>query len=257
MSSPAAPGTAPPGTTTEQQAAVWVREMFVAVAPKYDFINHLLSFNIDRRWRRVLMKRLRPVLNRSEATVLDLCCGTGDVLIDFKSVSNARVIGADFCHPMLVSAKGKTEQRGIDPLFVEADALQLPVASDSLDAIAISFGFRNLANYSAGLRELNRTLKPGGMLAILEFSHPRGVFVKTTYGLYSKLLLPLIGAAISGSREAYTYLPDSIRKFPRARELRRMMENAGFIDARFELLTGGIAALHTAFKYNSGSELPD
>jgi demethylmenaquinone methyltransferase / 2-methoxy-6-polyprenyl-1,4-benzoquinol methylase len=243
-----APGTTPPGTSDERQAAAWVQRMFAGIAPKYDFINHLLSFNLDRRWRKVLMQRLRPVLERADATVLDLCCGTGDVLIDFKSVSNARVMGADFCHPMLVSARRKTLQKGFDSLLVEGDALQLPVANGSFDAIAISFGFRNLANYAAGLRELHRVLKPGGVLAILEFSHPQGLIVKAGYKLYSKVFMPALGAAVSGSREAYTYLPDSIRKFPCAHELRCMMESAGFVNAHFELLTGGIAALHTGAK---------
>ena len=244
-----APGTSPPGTSDEQQAAAWVQGMFAGIAPKYDFINHLLSFNVDRRWRKLLMQRLRPVLDQDEATVLDLCCGTGDVLIYLKSVSRARIVGVDFCHPMLVSAKQKTAQKRMDSLLVEADALKLPVANESFDAIAVSFGFRNLANYAAGLRELHRVLKPGGTVAILEFSHPRPLLVKLAYRLYSSVLLPLIGAAVSGSREAYAYLLDSIRKFPRARELRQMMENAGFINARFELLTGGIAALHTGSRY--------
>lgn len=245
------PGTTPPGTSDEQQAAAWVRGMFAGIAPKYDFINHLLSFNVDRHWRKALMKRLRPVLDRADATVLDLCCGTGDVLIDLHSRSKARVVGVDFCYPMLVSAKQKTAQKGMQSLLIEADALKLPVANNSFDAIAISFGFRNLANYAAGLRELHRVLKPGGVLAILEFSHPRNLPVKLAYRFYSTVLMPFIGAAVSGSREAYTYLPDSIRKFPRARELRRMMESAGFINARFDLLTGGIAALHTGAKYGA------
>jgi demethylmenaquinone methyltransferase/2-methoxy-6-polyprenyl-1,4-benzoquinol methylase len=226
--------------------------MFGGIAPKYDFINHLLSFNVDRRWRRALLRRLRPVLDRTEATVLDLCCGTGDVLIDFKNVSKARIIGADFCHPMLVSAKQKIVQCGFTPLLIEGDALQLPVASDSLDAIAISFGFRNLANYAAGLNELHRVLKPGGAVAILEFSHPQGGFMKATYGFYSKVFMPIVGAAVSGSREAYTYLPDSIRKFPRAPELEQMMRDTGFNETRVELLTGGIAALHIASKSAAG-----
>ncbi|HZS54194.1 MAG TPA: bifunctional demethylmenaquinone methyltransferase/2-methoxy-6-polyprenyl-1,4-benzoquinol methylase UbiE [Bryobacteraceae bacterium] len=247
-----ASGTTPPGTSDERQAAAWVQQMFGGIAPKYDLINHLLSFNVDRRWRRVLMRRLRPVLDRPEAAVLDLCCGTGDVLIDFKKISKARIIGADFCHPMLVSAKQKIVQSGSTPLLVEGDALRLPLANASLDAVAISFGFRNLANYGAGLEEFHRVLKRRGILAILEFSHPPGAIMKATYGFYSKVFMPLVGAAVSGSREAYTYLPDSIRKFPRAAELEQMMRDTGFNETRFELLTGGIAALHIASKSASG-----
>lgn len=242
------PGTTPPGTSSEPEAAEWVQRMFSRVAPRYDFLNHLLSFNIDRSWRRVLMERMRDVLRRSDAKILDLCCGTGDVQLDLQTVAQPPVFGADFCHPMLVSAKQKAVERGLQPVLFEADALRLPLADGALDAISIAFGFRNLANYQAGLRELHRVLNAGGLLAILEFSHPPGVFMKTAYGFYSSVLLPLIGSAISGSKEAYTYLPDSIRKFPRAGELCAMMRREGFEETSFELLTGGIAALHLGRK---------
>lgn len=240
-----AAGTTPPGTSSEEQAAKWVERMFAGIAPKYDFLNHLLSFNIDRSWRRVLMKRLAPVLNRPGVKVFDLCCGTGDVLIDLQQAVKGPVFGADFCHPMLIAARKKAGRRV--QLF-EADALHLPLPDSSLDAITISFGFRNLANYRAGLTELHRALSPGGVLAILEFSHPPGSLMKTAYGFYSRYVLPAIGALISGSREAYAYLPDSISKFPRPEELREMMERAGFAETSYELLTGGIAALHLGHK---------
>lgn len=241
-------GTTPPGTSSEPEAAQWVQRMFSRVAPRYDFLNHLLSFNIDRSWRRVLMKRMRDVLRNSDAKILDLCCGTGDVQLDLQTVAQAPVLGADFCHPMLVAARQKATERGLRPVLFEADALRLPLTDGALDAISIAFGFRNLANYQAGLRELHRVLKPAGLLTILEFSHPPGVFMKTAYGFYSNVLLPLIGSAVSGSKEAYSYLPDSIRKFPGAGELREMMQRAGFEDTSFELLTGGIAALHLGRK---------
>jgi demethylmenaquinone methyltransferase / 2-methoxy-6-polyprenyl-1,4-benzoquinol methylase len=237
-------GTTPPGAATEKQAALWVRDMFAGVAPKYDFLNHLLSFNIDRSWRRHLTRALQPVLARPDARILDLCCGTGDVLLDLQRLSASKVYGADFCHPMLVSARKKAPA---SPLF-EADALQLPLADNSLDAISIAFGFRNLANYANGLRELQRVLKPGGTLAILEFSHPQGLLVKASYGVYMRVLLPLIGGMVSGSRSAYTYLPESIRKFPDAELLRDLMVEAGFEGTRFQLLSGGISALHVADK---------
>lgn len=243
-----AAGTTPPGTSGEQQAARWVRQMFSGIAPKYDLINHVLSFNIDRRWRKALTQCLAPVLTTPGARVLDLCCGTGDVLLDFASVANAKVMGADFSHPMLISAQKKASRRGFRTPLLEADALELPLASESLDAISIAFGFRNLANYQQGLLELHRVLRPGARLAILEFSHPRGIAMKAAYGLYSRVLLPLIGTVISGSSEAYSYLPDSIRKFPGAHELAAMMAQAGFVDNTFQLLTGGIAALHIGIK---------
>jgi demethylmenaquinone methyltransferase/2-methoxy-6-polyprenyl-1,4-benzoquinol methylase len=240
-------GTTPHGTSGEQQAARWVQRMFADIAPKYDLLNHLLSFNIDRHWRKILIKRLAGVLARREARILDLCCGTGDVWLDLQAAAQSRVIGADFCHPMLVTAQHKAAERGFGTLLIEGDAMELPLADASLDAISIAFGFRNLVNYSGALREFLRVLKPGGTLAILEFSHPPGVFVRTAYGFYSGVVLPAVGALVSGSREAYAYLPESVNKFPKAEVLRDMLATAGFRDTQFELLTGGVAALHIAF----------
>ena len=194
------------------------------------------------------MRRLAPVLTRHGAQVLDLCCGTGDVLLDLQQIAAQPILGADFCHPMLVAAQRKAAAKGFRAPLFEADALDLPLAADRLDAISISFGFRNLANYDAGLNEFFRVLKPGGVLAILEFSHPPGALVKLGYGFYSQVLLPVIGSLITGSREAYAYLPESIRKFPSAGELEQKMHAAGFTQTKFELLTGGIAALHSGTK---------
>jgi demethylmenaquinone methyltransferase/2-methoxy-6-polyprenyl-1,4-benzoquinol methylase len=244
----AATGTMPAGIQDEQQASAWVRRMFAEIAPKYDLLNHLLSFNVDRAWRRVLLKRLQSVLARPDARILDLCCGTGDVLLDFERVGRAQMLGADFCHPMLVAAKRKSTSAEKAAELFEADALSLPLAESSLDAISIAFGFRNLADYGRGLDELHRVLKPGGVLAILEFSHPPALLVRTAYGFYSRAILPLVGGIVSGSREAYSYLPESIAKFPRPGELVQMMERAGFKQAGYELLSGGIAALHTGQK---------
>ncbi len=241
-------GTTPPGTTNEEQASRWVQDMFVGVAPNYDRLNHILSFNIDRLWRRRLMRRLSPVLERPDAKVLDLCCGTGDVLLDFQAVSANVILGADFCHPMLVTAGQKARAKGFQAPLFEADALRMPIADEALDAIAVSFGFRNLVSYRGGLEELLRMLKPGGTAAILEFSHPKKAFMKASYGLYSSFLLPVVGRVLSGSTEAYQYLPDSIKKFPEAEKLREMMVTAGFTHAGYELLTGGIAALHIGRK---------
>lgn len=245
MSGHSTPGTTPPGTLNEQQASQWVRRMFAGIAPKYDLANHILSFNIDRGWRKRLMRRLASILENPNARILDLCCGTGDVLLDFQTISASPVIGADFCHPMLVAAQAKARGRGFGAPLFEGDALQLPLRDGTLDAVAISFGFRNLANYRDGLKELHRVLKPGGVLAILEFTHPPSPFMKMAYGFYSGVVLPVIGTMVSGSAEAYRYLPDSIRKFPGAEELRRMMEGAGFEATQYDLLTGGIAAIHT------------
>lgn len=243
-----ATGTTPPGTQGEQQAASWVRQMFAEIAPRYDLLNHLLSFNIDRGWRKALLGSLEPVAASAEATILDLCCGTGDVLLDLQRSVQARVLGADFCHPMLVAAQRKAQRMGQAAHLFEGDAITLPVADGSLDAISIAFGFRNLSNYAAGLREFRRVLRPGGVLALLEFSHPQTSLVRAAYGFYSRMILPLAGGLISGSREAYAYLPESIAKFPRAEQLKRMMDEAGFRETKFRLLSGGIAALHTGVR---------
>lgn len=232
-------GTTPPGATGEQAAATWVRGMFGRIAGHYDLLNHLLSFNLDRRWRARTVSRVSEILARPEARVLDLCCGTGDVLVDIEKHRRANVFGSDFCHPMLVAARRKVSA----PLF-EADALQLPLADASFDLITIAFGFRNLANYRRGLEELRRVLKPGGVVAILEFSQPTNRAFAALYGFFSTRVLPAIGGIISGSREAYTYLPESIRKFPGAESLAEQMREAGFTKVEFERMTGGAVALH-------------
>jgi demethylmenaquinone methyltransferase/2-methoxy-6-polyprenyl-1,4-benzoquinol methylase len=247
-------GTTPPGTAGrrgaegEQEAAQWVRDMFGRVAGRYDLLNHLLSFNLDKRWRTRTVKRLRDILSRPDARVLDLCWGTGDVLLEMQRRSQCLVIGSDFCHPMLREAQSKIAKGGFrSPLF-EGDALALPLADDALDLITVAFGFRNLANYERGLAELRRALKLGGMLAILEFSQPTNPMFGALYGFFSTHVLPRVGGWVSGSRDAYTYLPESIRKFPGAVELADAMRHAGFSRVEFERMTGGAVALHLGRK---------
>jgi demethylmenaquinone methyltransferase/2-methoxy-6-polyprenyl-1,4-benzoquinol methylase len=232
-------GTAPPGARNEREAAAWVRGMFARVAHRYDLANHLLSFNIDRLWRARTVRRVRPILERSGARVLDICCGTGDLTLALARECRAPVFGSDFCHPMLVAARGK----GAAGLF-EADALRLPLRDASLDLVTVAFGFRNLANFGAGLAEMRRVLRPNGMAAILEFSEPPNPVFAALYHFYSRRILPLIGGALSGSRDAYTYLPESVRKFPSPEELADQMRRGGFEEVRYERFTGGIATLH-------------
>jgi len=240
-------GATPQGARSEGEAAEWVRAMFGRVAHRYDLANHLLSFNIDRYWRAHTVARVRDVLARPEARVLDICCGTGDLMRALQRGRPAgapglvwEVMGSDFCHPMLVAAHAKI---GSGALF-EADALRLPLADASLDLITVAFGFRNLANYEAGLREIRRVLRRGGMAAILEFSQPPNPLFGAFYSFYSQRVLPVIGGVLSGSRDAYTYLQESVRKFPAPEELEEMMRAAGFGRVGFERLTGGIVALH-------------
>jgi demethylmenaquinone methyltransferase/2-methoxy-6-polyprenyl-1,4-benzoquinol methylase len=228
-------------TPRDEETARSIRRMFAAVARRYDFLNHLLSFNADRSWRRRAVERVSPILCRPGARVLDLCCGTGDLLLALEARSGSPVWGADFCHPMLLIARHKSP---VCVLF-EADALRLPLPDSSLDLVTAAFGFRNLASYSEGLDELLRVLRPGGMVAILEFSQPPGRLFPVLYGFYSRRILPLLGGAVSGCGGAYTYLPESVRRFPSADDLARDMRAAGFSDVSYERMTGGIVALHT------------
>jgi demethylmenaquinone methyltransferase / 2-methoxy-6-polyprenyl-1,4-benzoquinol methylase len=237
-------GTTPAGARTEQEASAWVRGMFARVAPRYDLANHLLSFNIDRYWRAHTVRRVRSILANPAARVLDICCGTGDLVRALERARRAPVLGSDFCHPMLVAARRKIHGGGNRSPVFESDALYLPLAGASLDLITVAFGFRNLANYEPGLREMRRVLKPGGTAAILEFSQPPNPAFAALYNFYSRRILPVLGGVISGNRDAYTYLPESVRKFPNARELADAMRRAGFAEVTYEFLTGGIVALH-------------
>lgn len=237
-------GTTPEGTHGEREAATWVRGMFGRVAHRYDLANHLLSFNIDRYWRAHTVRRARAILRRPDARILDICCGTGDLALALEKAHRGTVWASDFCHPMLQAARHKAERRGARARLFEADALHLPVRDAFLDLITVAFGFRNLANYQAGLAEMRRVLKPGGTAAILEFSQPPNAAFRAIYNFYSRRILPLIGGVLSGSRDAYQYLPESVRKFPTAPALADDMRRAGFSEVTHEYLTGGIVALH-------------
>lgn len=241
-------GTTPEGADTEQDAARWVQRMFAEVAPRYDLLNHVLSLNIDKGWRARTVARVLPILQNPEAKVLDLCCGTGDLLIELERAAGRPLLGSDFCLPMLEGAAGKLRERELASRLFDGDGLGLPLADGSVDLITIAFGFRNFANYRAGLAELYRVLKPGGTLALLEFSHPPNRVVRGGYEFYSHQVLPRIGALISGSRTAYTYLPSSVKKFPPAPELAAWMRECGFRDVDYEYMTLGVVALHVGRK---------
>jgi demethylmenaquinone methyltransferase / 2-methoxy-6-polyprenyl-1,4-benzoquinol methylase len=238
-------GTTPGGARDEREAAEWVRQMFGRVAGRYDFLNHLLSFQIDRHWRAATVRTVGPILKRPDARVLDLCCGTGDLALAMESARSGLVFGADFTHRMLVAARRKAERRQAVADWIEADALTLPFADRTFDLVTLAFGFRNLANYEAGLAELRRVLRPGGMLAILEFSTPPNALMRGLYSFYSTRILPLAGGVVAGDLAAYRYLPESVSKFPRAELLAALMEGAGFTRVKFRRMTMGIVALHT------------
>ncbi|HUL35466.1 MAG TPA: bifunctional demethylmenaquinone methyltransferase/2-methoxy-6-polyprenyl-1,4-benzoquinol methylase UbiE [Candidatus Eisenbacteria bacterium] len=240
-------GTQPEGATDEQDASRKVREMFTRIAPRYDLLNHLLSGQMDKRWRARTARELRPILDRADAKVLDLCCGTGDLAFSLARGAKAKIIGADFSHSMLVRAREKAlaEANGTAPIpFVEADALHLPFADASFDLVTTAFGFRNLANYEAGLREARRVLMPGGSLAILEFTEPAPGIMGDAYRFYCQTVLPKIGGWISGDPAAYAYLPKSVARFFRPAELSGLMSQAGYTEVRVVLMMLNSVALH-------------
>jgi demethylmenaquinone methyltransferase / 2-methoxy-6-polyprenyl-1,4-benzoquinol methylase len=218
--------------------------MFGGIAGRYDFLNHLLSGNVDKGWRRLVARNLRPSLVEG-ARVLDVACGTGDLALALDASGAASVIGLDFCRPMLEIARRKAGDGRRELPFVEGDALRLPFADESFDVVTIAFGLRNLAGVEEGLRELRRVLKAGGRVAVLEFSSPVVPGFSALFRFYMTRLLPSIGGFISGSRGAYEYLPDSVLKFPDQKRLAALMREAGFEKVEYRNLTGGVAALHT------------
>jgi demethylmenaquinone methyltransferase / 2-methoxy-6-polyprenyl-1,4-benzoquinol methylase len=250
-------GTRPEGAANETEAARKVREMFTRIAPRYDLLNHILSLQMDRIWRARTAKILRPILERGDANVLDLCCGSGDLALALRRRGKARVWGADFAHTMLVRAQSKaveaSAENGAPPIpFVESDALRLPFADASFDLVTVAFGFRNLANYEAGLREIRRVLKTGGTTAILEFTEPKPGWFGDLYRWYFRFVLPRIGAMISGDKAAYTYLPKSVARFFRPEELKELLAKSGYDGVESRVWTGGTVALHTGTKKRRG-----
>jgi len=252
-----APGSRPEGARDEREAGARVREMFGHIAPRYDFLNHFLSLSFDRLWRRRTAKRFSAILSRSDARVFDLCCGTGDLAFALarragelrgKSDSRPLIVGTDFAIPMVELAADKGRADEFPTLFLAGDALSLPFVDASFDLVTAGFGFRNLANYERGLREIARVLKPGGEVGLLEFSDPRNGIGAAAFRFYFRHILPRIGGAISGDASAYSYLPNSVIKFPPPADLAQWMERAGFADVDFKLWNFGSVALHTGRK---------
>jgi demethylmenaquinone methyltransferase / 2-methoxy-6-polyprenyl-1,4-benzoquinol methylase len=249
------PGTRPTGASDEREASARVRDMFTRIAPRYDFLNHLLSFSLDRIWRRRTAKQFVHILSRPRARVLDLCCGTGDLAFTLDRVRSARldpsqrswpVVGSDFVEPMLSRARDKAAASRQGVLFAAADALHLPFADASVDLITTAFGFRNLANYEDGLREFARILRQGGELGILEFTEPASGPMAGLFRFYFKRILPRIGGVVSGDKEAYSYLPSSVSKFPSPPDLAALMEKMGFDNVRIASWNFGSVILHSA-----------
>ena len=282
-------GAAPAGAADRDAAAKAVQQMFTSIAPRYDLLNHVLSFNIDRLWWWRTARRFDAILQRPGARVLDLCCGTGDMTFALRRRSlrrnnsaNVEILGADFSHAMLqrASAKSRSSENGSEnssknssgnsshnssengshngsrdrshktqsaPRWVEADALRLPFPDAHFDLVTSAFGFRNLADYDAGLREIARVLRPGGTSGILDFGEPRGL-IGQLYRVYFKKVLPAVGTVISGVRGPYAYLPASVERFPPPEEMLTRMRAAGFVDPSWTPYTMGVAGLYVAVK---------
>lgn len=241
-------GAAPAGATDEASAAVAVRDMFGSIALKYDLVNHVLSMNVDRLWWNRTARIFNSILSRSNAQVLDLCCGTGDMtfaLYRHMNAAESGLIGADFSHPMLVRAREKTGEKNIR--WIEADALNLPFPAAQFDLVTAAFGFRNLVNYDRGLAEIHRVLAPDGEIGILDFGEPKGL-IGTIYRMYFRHVLPAIGTVISGVRGPYAYLPKSVQRFPAPEEMLQRMRVAGFREVSWTPYTFGIAGLYRGRK---------
>lgn len=243
---PSLPGSSPAGAIDEQSAARAVRRMFDDIAPRYDLLNHILSVNVDRMWWRRTARAFVHVLSREDACVVDLCAGTGDMAVAMRTVGpNSRIVALDFSSQMLRHGQAKFQQRKIQP--VEADALHMPFRANSMDLVVSAFGFRNLANYDAGLQEIHRILKPGGEFGILDFNQPGGLLGKI-YGVYFRKVLPRIGTLISGVKGPYEYLPASVGRFPAPEEMIQRIEEAGFTNVSWTKYTFGIAGLYRGAK---------
>lgn len=220
-----------------------VRDMFGAIAGRYDFLNHLLSANIDRHWRKICVQEVSGRISVPVPRILDVGCGTADLSLAFSDLGP--VIGCDFCHPMLRVGASKVMHNGLSrPVaLLEADALMLPFADASFDVVVSAFVLRNLADIDRGLREMRRILRPGGVMSVLDFGMPRMPVLAPIYRFYFLRVLPKLGKIISGVEGPYGYLPASVQSFPSAEMLKDKAELAGFQNVEFKLLTAGVAVL--------------
>jgi demethylmenaquinone methyltransferase/2-methoxy-6-polyprenyl-1,4-benzoquinol methylase len=240
-------GASPEGAHSPEAAAEAVRQMFTSIAPRYDLLNHVLSMNIDRLWWRKAARTFEAILRRPGTQVLDLCCGTGDMAFALarEAHSQARILGVDFSHAMLQRAAVKGERTRL--CWVESDALRLPFVDAQFDLLTSAFGFRNLADYDAGLGEIVRVLKPEGECGILDFGEPEGLLGRI-YRLYFRHVLPAVGTLLSGVRGPYAYLPSSVERFPRSGQMIAKMKQAGLREANWTPYTFGIAGLYRGKK---------
>lgn len=233
-------------TTLLDKRETRIRRMFGAIAPSYDLLNHVLSFNVDRYWRWRTTQLVPPQV---DGPILDLCTGTGDLALAYHRAAGGRVpiIGADFCGEMLERACEKSRREGIG--YVQADAQRLPFPNNHFQIVCVAFGLRNVSDPERGLAEMVRVTRPGGKVAILEFSKPRGSVFGRLYQWYLNYLLPLVGQTISRSKDnAYRYLPASVQDFPDGEALAERLRSHGLMEVIFQPFTLGIATLYVGTK---------
>ncbi|MCH2596650.1 MAG: bifunctional demethylmenaquinone methyltransferase/2-methoxy-6-polyprenyl-1,4-benzoquinol methylase UbiE [Pirellulales bacterium] len=247
-------------STTVDKSAPRVRQMFGEIAGKYDLLNHLLSLNIDRYWRRQVVRLVPPA---EGARVLDMCTGTGDLALAYQraATGSVQIVGADFCHEMLVIGRQKSLQAGVqrELTFVEADAMQIPLSSDQFDIVSVAFGLRNVAETDIGLAEMVRVCAPGGHVVVLEFSSPNWQPFKAIYGWYFRHILPRIGQLLArNDQSAYSYLPASVGEFPQGEQFAQQLRAAGLQEVWYRSLTLGVATLYVGVKAEQNKvEVPE
>jgi demethylmenaquinone methyltransferase/2-methoxy-6-polyprenyl-1,4-benzoquinol methylase len=236
--------------TTSEEKKTYVRTMFSGIARRYDFLNHFLSFGLDYYWRRKAAGVIRKHLEENnEPHILDIACGTGDLSFEvLRQIPNAQITGIDLAKPMLEIFRHKAIKRKASVLIEEGDVEAMRFGGKSFDAITIGFGTRNFTRLDIAFKKIYRVLKPGGIFVNLELSKPRRFPMKQFYGFYSKAIMPLIGKVVSKNKEAYTYLPDSIQRFPEREEIMNMLREAGFSHTEWRDLSSGIVTMHVGKK---------
>jgi len=224
-----------------------VREMFDEISPRYDFLNHFLSFGIDRNWR---TKVVRIIKMNGSRQILDVATGTGDLAIAVARTGPEKITGIDISEKMLGVGRKKITGKSLNHIITlqQGDAENIPHPDNSFDAVTVAFGVRNFENLEKGLAEMRRVLRPGGLMLILEFSHPQHFPMKQLYRLYSRYGIPVFGRLISGNRKAYTYLPESVAAFPSGKTFLDILSKTGMVQASQEILSGGIASIYLARK---------
>jgi demethylmenaquinone methyltransferase/2-methoxy-6-polyprenyl-1,4-benzoquinol methylase len=236
--------------TTSDEKKTYVRTMFSEIAGRYDFLNHFLSFGLDYYWRRKGVRMIKDHLTTIQnPAILDIACGTGDLSFEIlRQIPDAHIIGIDLARPMLDIFQKKSNEKRASILIELGDVEALRYADHSFDAVTIGFATRNFSRLDIAFKEIHRVLKPGGIFINLELSKPRGGLMKQLYGGYSRFILPSIGKIFSKSSEAYTYLPDSIQRFPEREEIMNMLHTAGFSKTEWKDLSSGIVTMHIGVK---------